>query len=215
VNPDTEQPFRLDQMAPRPRRRVGLIAGIAAGAVLLIAASVAGTLVATQDRGTPVAQQTQATPASTPAAATTTAAAPTTAATPTPPAPTTLAFGGKADSGRATITVYAYKQPVAGNAPRPDQEGFEWSAADVEICSKVDSYMSRTSWSLSYADHTTIDPSSIGYRQFPAPEYPWDERDVAAGQCVRGWLTFAVPAGKRPATVHYQPQSFQADWKVT
>lgn len=52
MNPDPEQPFRLAQMAA-PRRRTGLIVGIAA---LLIAVGAAATYAATRTGATPGAQ---------------------------------------------------------------------------------------------------------------------------------------------------------------
>src|SRR5689334_17455057 len=56
---------------------------------------------------------------------------------PTPtPALQTNALGTKVDSrdGRGNVTVFAYKQPVAAAAPRPDQAGWEWGAIDVQVC---------------------------------------------------------------------------------
>lgn len=213
VHPDTEQPFTLNRMAsPRPRR-TGLIVGIAAGAVVLVGATVAVTIAATRDTTTTTApQQNQAAAAATtaapPAAATTTAAA--------PQAPAVLKMGTKADGPKQTAIAYSYKQPVAANAPRPDQEGWEWGAADVEVCAtKGSGYLNDLSWVLVYADHTRIEASGSIYQQFPQPEYPVGDTDIVAGQCIRGWITYPVPAGKRPATVHYQPQGFQADWQVS
>lgn len=217
VTPDTERPFTLDQMgAGRPRRRAGLAIGIAAGAVLLIGATVAVTLIATRGSDAPAAQQPQ-TPAAATASTTnaappaTTAAAATTAAQP----PAMLKFGTKAERPNGSAVAYAYKQPVAKGAPKPEQEGFEWGAADVEICSKVEGYFNNLSWVLIYADHTRIEASSVGYQQFPLPEYPAGDTDIAPGQCVRGWITYPVPAGQRPVAVHYQPQGYQADWQVS
>lgn len=203
VNPDHTP-------APRPRR-TGLIAAIAAAAVVLVAATIAVTLAAARSPGpAPAAQQQTQTPPATAAAAATAA----TTSSAAPPAPAVLKMGAKADASKAVATAYAWKQPVAANAARPEQEGFEWGAADVEICSNVDSYFNHSSWRLTYADHTMIEPSSTGYRQFPQPDYPWGDQDITAGQCVRGWITYAVPAGKKPATVQYQPQGFRADWQV-
>lgn len=203
MNPDPQH---------RPaRRRAGLIAGIAAGAVVLVGAAVAITITATRPPATSPAAQQQ--PRS---AASITAATPPAATTSTPvQAPATLKLGIKADGSVSTSTVYSWKQPVADKAPKPEQDGFEWGAADVEICAKIDGAMSRANWRLTYADHTTIEPSGTGYRQFPEPEYPWDERDLTAGQCIRGWLTFAVPAGQKPATVQYQPRGGRFDWQVS
>jgi hypothetical protein len=213
----SDQPFALREMAPR-RRRVGVIIGIAGGAVALVVAAVAVTALAMRDdAGAPTpaaAGQTTTTAAVAPttgAPAASTAAAATTAAQ----APGVLKLGAKAEGPNGTSVAHAYKQPVATKAPKPEQEGFEWGAADVEVCSKIAGYLNNLSWTLVYADHTRIEASSVGYQQFPLPEYPTGDTDITAGQCIRGWITYPVPAGKRPVSVHYQPQSFQADWQVT
>lgn len=210
MNPDTEQPFRLGQMAA-PRRRAGLIVGVAVGAVVLVGATIGVTLLATRHpAGAPVAPQAQT------AVETTAAAAVVPSATSTAPVkPVVLALGGKAEGAKVAAVAYAYKQPVAAKATKPDQDGFEWGAADVEVCPKMDGYLNNLNWVLVYADHTRIEASNVIYQQFPAPEYPAADTDVVAGQCVRGWITYAVPAGKKPASVHYQPSGFQADWQVS
>lgn len=215
TTPDTpDTPFLLGQMAGQPRRRGGLIAGIAGGAVVLVAATVAVTIAATRAPDARPAAQQQA-PAPTTAAATPPAATVSIAAATTATEAGTMKLGQKVDGPKMTVVAYAYKQPVAAKAPKPDQDGFEWAAADVEVCAKEAGFLNNSVWVLIYADHTRFEPSSVGYRQFPEPEYPWADTDVTAGQCVRGWITFAVPAGQRPVTVHYQPDGFQADWQVT
>jgi hypothetical protein len=207
VNPDHTP-------APAPQRRRGLIAGIAAGALVLIAVTVGVTLAVThQPKAGPLAADQRTQPAATPtSSAPTVPAATTTSASPTVPAgPTVLKFGVKAEGPGSTTVAYAYKQPVATSAPKPDVEGFEWAAADIEVCVNEAATISRARWHLTYADHTVIDASNVGYRGFPAPEFPWEERDLAAGGCVRGWLTFAVPHGKKPLTVQYLPRDYAAD----
>jgi len=219
VNPDTEEPFTLSQMAAPPRRRTGLIVGIAAGAAALVAATVGVTLAVTRQPAAAPLAVAQQTPTPTPptsgnVSTATTAPASASSAT-TPEGPSLLKFGAKAVGPRSTTVAYAYKQPVASNAPKPDVEGFEWGAVDIEVCAMVAGTITRINWHLTYADHTVIDPSNVGYSGFPAPAFPWDERDIAAGGCIRGWLTFAVPHGKKPLTVQYLPRDFAADWQVT
>jgi hypothetical protein len=36
------------------------------------------------------------------------------------------------------------------------------------------------------------------------PEYP-DGRRLAPGKCTRGWITFALSGGQKPAAVEYAP----------
>jgi hypothetical protein len=88
VTPNTEQPFTLDQMAGPPRRRDGLYAGIAIGAVLLAAAAIGIThAITTSPSPAPTAVQQAQVPATT--------AAKTAAARPTP----TYCASGRLASG--------------------------------------------------------------------------------------------------------------------
>lgn len=126
-----------------------------------------------------------------------------------------------AADGWVATTVYAYQQPIAKNAPRPDQDGFTWAAADVKVCSqrKPDEdpiSVSHGPWALVYADSTRITASSTGYEAFPKPEYPWGDTIVTSGRCVRGWITFGVPPTTRPSMVEYLPRGANtpSDWVV-
>jgi hypothetical protein len=117
--------------------------------------------------------------------------------------------------GRANATVYAYKQPVAEDAPKPDQAGYEWGAADVKTCALASPGISVTTdpWTLAYADSTAAQASSVTYQQFPLPEYKG--KDIYAGKCQRGWIVFPVPSGQRPQLVEYQPEgSPPIDWDI-
>jgi hypothetical protein len=79
-----------------------------------------------------------------------------------------------------------------------------WAAIDVKICAlKSDAApdgisVSNGPWTLVYADDSQIEASSVGYNQFPKPEYPFGEKLLAPGRCVRGWITYGVPGKKRP-----------------
>lgn len=214
MTPDTDQPLTLAQMAGAPRRRTGLVVGIAVGALTLIVATIGVTVLAMRSGSdTPAPASQASTPSSAAAPGTTTAVPSTTPATQS--AAKTYKFGEKAGNAQVTATAYAFKQPVAKGATPPDQEGFEWGAADVEVCPAADGTVAHDNWHLVYADHTVMDPSSIGYQQFPQPEYPWDERQVIGGRCIRGWITFAVPVGKKPVMVEYSPRNYVIDWAVS
>lgn len=179
-------------------------------ALLAIALAVAGCGADDAPLSAPSPTTPAAAPTSAPPAATTPAAA----ASPTtdPNAPHRL--GSQVTlSARADIsaTVYAYRQPVAKGAPQPEEQaGYVWGAADVKVClgkAAAESVsVSHGPWVLSYADDTTIAPSSTGYRQFPEPEYPWGDKVLAPGRCIRGWITFPVPGKIRPAYVEYAPE---------
>jgi hypothetical protein len=127
------------------------------------------------------------------------------------------------NDGLAIATVYDYRQPTAQGATKPDQPGYVWGAVDVKVCAgsgtgQTDKGIgvSHNPWFLVYADARTFEHSPIGYQQFQQPEYPWDEHLLLWGQCLRGWITFAVPGDQRPAKVQYQPSTGDViEWKVT
>lgn len=125
------------------------------------------------------------------------------------------------DSYTVTVAVYAYRQPSAPSAPKPDTAGYVWGSADVQVCVKAiqgdtEIGVSWRPWALIYPDGAVVQPSNIGYRQFPTPGYPNDDRAVPAGRCVRGWVTFEVPATSRPAMVEHQGDARKVlDWTVS
>ncbi|MEU5554107.1 hypothetical protein ABZ738_30470 [Micromonospora sp. NPDC047793] len=136
--------------------------------------------------------------------------APSTSPTGDPYAPLTMGTSTTVADGAATATVYSYRHNVATTAPRPDEQpGFVWAAADVKVYAGKDVAdgisVSNLPWTLVYADDTQYDASSIGYQQFPKPKYPWGEKLLAPGRCVRGWITFPVPGKPRSVAVEYAP----------
>jgi hypothetical protein len=135
------------------------------------------------------------------------------ATTTTLPATTTTAPvpGAVVDNDGGTVALLAYDQPVADGAPAPVEssypDGYVWSAIDVEVCvpAAPDEYaVVNYLWSLTMPDNSIIEPSSSTYQGFPQPEYPFEQM-VSPGQCVRGWITFAVPGDSRPTGVQYTP----------
>lgn len=195
-----------------PHRRLTLTA-----AALAVAVAAAGvTLFLTRDTDRPPAATAHAADQQPATQAPTQAPAPATATTgPAQPAQPRKFGESVTAAGLVKATVHAYQQPTAKSAPRPEEPGYVWAAVDVEVCPVETNTVSRSPWHLLYADNTTAEPSNIGYRQFPKPEYPWDDREVAAGRCIRGWIVFEVPAGKRPTVVQYQPSGLLFEWKVT
>ena len=108
------------------------------------------------------------------------------------------------DNGAGDVTALDYKQPVARDI-EPDAAGTEWGAALVRVCRHVQSGpVSDDPWMMIYADGGQIEPSSSNSPAFPQPGFPWaEDRTVLAGRCVKGWITFSVPKGKRPQFVEY------------
>jgi hypothetical protein len=122
-----------------------------------------------------------------------------------------------ADHSFVQATVFAYRQPVAPDAPRPGRTGFTWGAVDAQTCASPTSVFGATvtslPWLLVYADGTTIAPIRVSYRQFPQPVYPSMQRGLQPGQCLRAWIVFAVPAITRPLMVRYAPfQAIPVNW---
>jgi hypothetical protein len=213
-------PFTLDRLAPQPpkKRRTRLIIAVAAGAVVLVVATTAA-ITASVVGGHPAPRQ--ASDAQPSAAAATTAATLSPSASPavSPTGPSMHKLGEQItrSNGYAKLTAFAYKQPVAKNAPPPEQPGYEWAAADVEVCALVDDvYVNNLAWHLVYADHTTIRASSTGYQQFPEPSYPWGDTPLPKDRCVRGWITYPAPANKRPVSIEHNPaQGSLTEWAIS
>lgn len=198
-----------------PRTRTRLIVAAASGVVVLIVATavITAAVVGGSDSG----EQSAADAAtSQPAATAVPASSAPTTPTPVPTASSMPLLGTEVTKDSAKVTAFAYKQPVAQNAPRPQQAGLEWAAADVQVCATIDDVVvTNLPWHLVYADHTTISASSTGYNQFPEPSYPWGEKDLPNGRCVRGWITFPVPADKRPTSIeHSPPGSSLTEWAI-
>lgn len=162
-------------------------------------------------------------PETTPAAAvpTTATAAASTPAPASSPTPAVLAVGDSTTflDGAVTTTVLAYRQPAGSRGiPDPDRAGDTWGAIEVKVCTKPTSEVISVStalWVLTYADGAVLEPSGVSYSQLPQPRYPWADHEVRPGRCVRGWITYEVPAKLRPAYVQYQPDGQAAtEWQV-
>lgn len=115
----------------------------------------------------------------------------------------------QASNGFVEVTVYGYQQPVGTGAPGPDQPGLIWGAADVQACSSAasifDVSVSEAPWALVYADGRLISPATAEHAQFPQPAYPDTARSLKPGECLRGWIVFAVPPAVAPEWVRYAP----------
>ena len=130
-----------------------------------------------------------------------------------------VAFGQKTTLG-ATVeaTTLSYKQPSVTGGPAAGPSGYTWASADVQVCTLA-SAKSRVNvnwkaWSLRYEDNSVVPASDKNDDAFPRPQYPFADHVVAPGQCVRGWITFSVPASQQPTTIEYAPQGLLASWTV-
>lgn len=108
-------------------------------------------------------------------------------------------------NGDLKVTVLSYRQPVAKSAPQPDQNGHEYGSLVVKVCNADDhtQTVNTSPFRLVYADDTEIDSTNTGYNQFPEPEFPWGDHQLASGRCVQGSIVFEVPKKSRPREVSY------------
>ena len=103
--------------------------------------------------------------------------------------------------------MYSYEQPATGISQylTPQAPGNEFSAVDAEVCATGTAGLSAGSYDfgLQYPDNTERQ-SSYGKQ----PDL--SNRQLAAGDCARGWVTYEVPRGQRPSVVTYRVQSSSA-----
>jgi len=127
--------------------------------------------------------------------------------TPTPPASSARPLGTPATVPGGTVTVYSYEQPATGISQyiTPQTPGSEFSAVDAEMCATGSAglYASSGDIGLQFPDNTE--------RQSTYGKQPdLSGRQLGAGDCTRGWVTFEVPRGQRPSVVTYRVQSSSA-----
>lgn len=146
-----------------------------------------------------------------------------TAASPAPAGPAAIGQTRQLDDPQGTVkaTVYAYRT-LRSQFP-PDRKGYVFAGADVKVCvPKVTAPTKKISlswapWSVAYADSTTIEPvSSWSDDWFTVPLYSGFGKTVREGGCLRGWVLFEVPKGKKPVTVIYAPgENSPLEWRVS
>lgn len=128
-----------------------------------------------------------------------TTAAPTPAPTPTP-AGVVVALGTRVDTTKGSVLVDAFEAAVAGVTATP-YPGDNFTAVEVEACGGPHADASTGVTTARF--HLQIGRFSV---RPVAPQRQPALRDtpLRPGQCVRGWLTFELPQGARPAYVVFQ-----------
>ncbi|MEV5970133.1 hypothetical protein [Streptomyces sp. NPDC051921] len=116
------------------------------------------------------------------------------------------------------VTVSKYLQPAKADYSPAElsagEKGDEWAALEVKVCLVKGSVAAGTnSWQLATADGVRYRPQFFPAGG-PKPEFV-DGSKLAAGDCLRGNIMFAVPKGTRPGTAVYAPASLDEPKKWT
>ncbi len=101
------------------------------------------------------------------------------------------------------LTVYEYLPDVQSKNQfiKPDP-GMSYVAFDVEGCSNVEvASINPFDFRLQMPDNSRLQPT-VSVRE-PALH----STNIVRGDCVRGWVTFEVPADQTPKTVNYETSS--------
>ncbi|NEA21605.1 hypothetical protein [Actinomadura bangladeshensis] len=115
---------------------------------------------------------------------------------------------------KVTATVFSYRQPLRSQVP-PRRGGYVYAGLEVRVCLDSGPGASTVSWdpwSLTYPDNTTIETvNSWSDDWFSVPLFPGMDRPLRPGRCLRGWVLFEVPKGKRPGLAEYAPTDVYGD----
>lgn len=123
----------------------------------------------------------------------------TTTSTSPPGPPLRIGDDGTTRDGN-TVRVLTYQQPVAGTVLEAGA-GDEFAAVEAEICAgrRAAPRVSPDSFKVELSDGSRRGRSYFGPKE---PELA--DTSLPSGQCARGWISFEVPEGKRPAFVVFQ-----------
>lgn len=115
------------------------------------------------------------------------------------------------DDGIASITVYSVTYPVDDVSGHPDPVAEkEYAAADVRVCAS-----SSGSEGPDLLGFTLLfrGGQTVGVDPLVATAQPHARSlsPIAADKCVRGSLTFQIPAGTAPTRIEYVPDPFDND----
>lgn len=179
-------------LSPSPRRRLTWIvagAGAAAAAVAATGLAMAGSNSDQRPAAAPPAAApatTSASPAASPA--------PSTTASKTP-GPLKLGQKYRLENGEYVVEVAALKV----------RHGEDFEGVQVRTCNRgAPVSVSSLPWTLGYENFEQLhDIDTIG-GGLPAPAY--EDRDLDAGECTKGWVNFTSVPGERPDGIQYAPQ---------
>jgi hypothetical protein len=99
-------------------------------------------------------------------------------------------------------TAYELKNVPPSEFSLPLSPGEQMTGLDVQVCtSHASTVQADDRWVLVDSTNGRYEPELMddGLK----PEYPYNSTDVAAGECVRGWIMFKTLADKPISTVRY------------
>lgn len=88
------------------------------------------------------------------------------------------------------------------------RRGDGYEGVQVRTCNQGEDEVgvSRGPWSLGYDDFESLHNVDITGGGLPAPEYPYlDDRQLAPGECVKGWINYTSVPGERADGIQYAP----------
>jgi len=168
-----------------PTRRYALVISLAAGVMFAAACSA-------DDPAPPPAV------AATPSVAASTTAAP----APTTPPPASKKPGVLKLGQKQVVSLNGYTVEVA--ALRVTR-GEDYEGVQVRTCNKGPEVgVSRLPWMLGYDSFEQLHDIDTSGGGLPAPAYP--DRDLAEGECTKGWVNFTSVPGEKPDGIQYKPE---------
>lgn len=135
------------------------------------------------------------------------AAAPSTSAATSPstaPHADALPMGQQSETEEGNVVqMIAFVQPVSPGVIEPDP-GMEFAAVEAEICAGARGARRVTPDAIS----VEMPDGRRRGRAYLGPKEPaLADAKLGGGACVRGWVSFEVPTGQRPAYVVFQGSS--------
>jgi hypothetical protein len=113
------------------------------------------------------------------------------------------------DSGIRTVTVFSVLHPVpAPDSSSPPEAGREFAVADVQVCAGPAGSQTGVTSSLFYLAFSGGERVSTTGAAARLPNLA-DVQGMAPRQCARGYVTFEIAAGTRPAAVVYEPDALR------
>jgi hypothetical protein len=116
------------------------------------------------------------------------------------------------DDGITSLTVYSVTYPVDDVSGHPDPAaGKEYAAADVRVCASSSGSgegPDLLGFALLFPDGRAVGVDPLVATM---PPHARSLSPIAANTCVRGSLTFQIPAGTDPTRIQYRPEPFDND----